>query len=189
MFRTFSDTDHRLRNKRTLAIYDSAVDVEEGEEYEEVEDYIALEGPSTYEDVLKESENAELITRKINRIGLTDNEALSVKEMYPRWEDKVGSTIEDGFITLYKGNLWKARQTHTALEVYPPSMTTASLYEVVVYQHKGTEDDPIPYIPPMEIFEGLYYTENGFKYLCTRSSGTALSHELSTLVGIYVGLV
>jgi hypothetical protein len=189
LFHTFSDTGHQIRSKRTGIIYDNAVDVTEDDEYEEVEDYIALEGPSTYEDVLKESENAELITRKINRIGLTDNEALSVKEMYPRWEDKVGSTIEAGFITLYKGNLWKARQTHTALEVYPPSMATASLYEVVVYQHKGTEDDPIPYIPPMEIYEGKYYTENGFKYLCIRSGGIALSHELSTLIGIYVELV
>ena len=186
LFRTYSDTDHKIRNKRTSVVYDDAVDISENEEYEEVEDYIDLEGPETYEDILKESENAELITRKINRIGLTDNEALSVKEMYPKWEEKIGLTIEAGFITLYGGNLWKARQTHTALEVYSPSVATAALYEVVVYQHEGTMEDPIPYTPPMEIYEGKYYTQSGVVYRCTRDSGTALSHDLSALVGLYV---
>lgn len=186
IFRTYSDTDHKIRSKRTSVVYDDAVDISENEEYEEVEDYIDLEGPETYEDILEESENAELIARKINRIGLTDNEALSVKEMYPKWEEKIGLTIEAGFITLYGGNLWKARQTHTALEVYPPSVATAALYEVVVYQHEGTMEDPIPYTPPMEIYEGKYYTQSGVVYRCTRDSGTALSHDLSALVGLYV---
>jgi hypothetical protein len=189
IFRTYSDTDHKIRSKRTSVVYDDAVDISENEEYEEAEGYIDLEGPDTYEDILKESENAELIARKINLIGLTDNEALSVKEMYPKWEDKIGSTIEVGFITLYGGNLWKARQTHTALEVYPPSVATAALYEVVVYQHEGTMEDPIPYTPPMEIYEGKYYTQYDVLYRCTRSSGTALSHDLYDLRGHYVELI
>lgn len=189
IFRTYSDTDHKIRNIRTSEVYTDAADISKDEEYEEVEDYIELKGPDTYEDILKEIENAELIARKINRIGLTDNEALTVKEMYPKWEDKIGSTIEVGFITLYGGNLWKARQTHTALEVYPPSVNTAALYEVVVYQHEGTMEDPIPYTPPMEIFEGKYYTQYNEMYLCTRSSGTALMHDLMSLVGLYVEIV
>lgn len=189
IFRTYSDTDHKIRSKRTSVVYDDAVDISDNEEYEEVEDYIDLEGPDTYEDILKESENAELIARKINRIGLTDNEALSVKEMYPKWEDKIGSTIEAGFITLYGGNLWKSRQTHTALEVYPPSVATSALYEVVVYQHEGTMEDPIPYTPPMEIYEGKYYTQYDVLYRCTRSSETALSHNLYDLRGHYVELI
>jgi hypothetical protein len=189
IFRTYSDTDHKIRNKRTSEVYTDAADISEDEEYEEVEDYIELEGPDTYEDILKESESAELIARKINHIWLTDNEALSVKEMYPKWEDKIGSTIEVGFITLYGGNLWKARQNHTALEVYPPSVATGALYEVVVYQHEGTMEDPIPYTPPMEIYEGKYYTQYDVLYRCTRSSGTALSHDLYDLRGHYVELI
>lgn len=186
IFRTYSDTDHKIRNKRTSEVYTDAADISKDEEYEEMDEYIELEGPDTYEDILKEAENTELIARKINRIGLTDNEALSVKEMFPKWEDKIGSTLEMGFITLHDGNLWKARQTHTALEVYPPSVATAALYEVVVYQHEGTMEDPIPYTPPMEIFEGKYYTQYNELYLCTRSSETALSHDLSALVVLYV---
>lgn len=189
LYRTYSDTDHLIKKVADGNVYGDAVDISESEEYEEVEGYIDLEGPDTYEDILKSVENMESITRKINRIGLTNNEALSVKEMYPRWEDKVGSTIEVGFITLYDGNLWKARQTHTAMEVYPPSIHTASLYEVINEEHEGTMEDPIPYIPPMEIFNGKYYVQNGSVYLCVRDSEVALSHDLSSLVGIYVELI
>ena len=189
LYRTYSDTDHLIKKVANGNVYGDAIDISDSEEYEEVEGYIDLEGPDTYEDILKSVENMESITRKINRIGLTNNEALSVKEMYPRWEDKVGSTIEIGFIILYEGNLWKARQTHTALEVYPPSIHTASLYEVINEEHEGTMDDPIPYTPPMEIFKDKYYTQNGVVYLCTRDSGVSLSHDLSSLVGIYVELI
>lgn len=189
LYRTYSDTDHLIKKVADGNVYGDAIDISESEEYEEVEGYIDLEGPDTYEEILKGVENMESITRKINRIGLTNNEALSVKEMYPRWEDKVGLTIEVGFITLYEGNLWRARQTHTAMEAYPPSIHTASLYEVINEEHKGTMDDPIPYIPPMEIFAGKYYSEDGVIYLCTRDSGTALSHRLNDLINIYVEFV
>lgn len=157
---------------------------------EEQEAYTDLEGCNNYDEVLTiKSEMAEdiaKVTRKINYIGLTDNEALSVKTLYPRWEDKVDMTIEQGYITLYADKLWRARQTHTALAIYPPSMETAALYEVVDYQHEGTETDPIPYAPPMEIFADKYYTQNDVLYKCTRDSGTALSHNLADLVGFYV---
>jgi hypothetical protein len=193
LFRTFSDTDHKIRNKRTSEVYTDATDIAEDEEYEEVEEYIEMEGASTYEEVLAVKESVETdranTIRKINHLHLTNEEALSVKELYPRWEDKVGKTIEVGFITLYKDNLWRARQTHTPLEVYPPSLATASLYEVIDKEHSGEADDPIPYAPPMEIYEGKHYVEDGVVYRCTRNSGVALTHRLADLVGLYVDKV
>lgn len=189
IFRTYSDTDHKIRNKRTSVVYDDAVDISENEEYEEVDGYIDLEGPETYDEILNVTEKTSIVTRKINRIPLTNNEALSVKELYPRWEDKVNMTIEAGYITLYNDKLWRARQTHTALEIYPPSLDTASLYEVIVKDHEGTMEDPIPYTPPMEIFEGKYYTQYDVLYKCIRSSGTALTHDLYDLKGMYVEVI
>lgn len=157
---------------------------------EEQEAYTDLEGCNNYDEVLAvKSEMADdiaKVTRKINYIGLTDNEALSVKELYPRWEEKVDMTIEEGYITLYNDSLWRARQTHTALAIYPPSMDTAALYEVIVRDHEGTADDPIPYTPPMEIFKDKYYVQNDVIYRCTRDSQTALTYNLADLVGMYV---
>lgn len=190
LYRTYSDTDHKIRNKRTSEVYTDATDTAENEEYEEVEEYIEMEGASTYEEVLAVKDSVETeranTMRKINHINLTNKEALSVKELYPRWEDKIGKTIEVGFITLYEDRLWRARQTHTAMEIYPPSLDTASLYEIIEKEHSGDADDPIPYAPPMEIFKGKYYIEDGVVYKCTRDSGVALTHKLSALVGLYV---
>lgn len=186
LYRTFSDTDHKIRKVSDGTIYDDAVDIFDNVEYEEADEYVDLGGADSYEDIMSTEAELSRLARKINHIGLTDNEALSVKHLYPKWEEYVGRTIEVGFITLYDGNLWRSRQTHTALDIYPPSVYTASLYEAVNKGNEGTIDDPIPYVIPMEIFEGKYYTEGGILYRCTRSSGIALSHSLSALIGLYV---
>ena len=185
LYHTYSDTDHKIRKVGTDEVYGNAID-ELDFEYEEVEDYVELEGASTLDEVVSLQEQINKATRKINRIGLTDKEALSVKEFYPRWESFIGKTLEVGFIVFYNDNLYRSRQTHTAQSDWYPSLNTASLYEVVEVEHEGTESDPIPYAPPMEIFKGKYYTEADQLYLCTRDSGTALSHLLSALVGLYV---
>lgn len=160
---------------------------------EEQEAYTDLEGCNNYDEVIEAkaevAKDVAKVTRKINYIGLTDNEALSVKELYPRWEDKVNTTIEAGYITLYNDNLWRARQTHTAMEIYPPSLETASLYEVIVKDHEGTMEDPIPYDGNMELEEGRYYSQDGVVYVCTRSTGVPVYNALKDLVGIYVSVV
>lgn len=185
--RTFSDTEHKIRNKATNVIYGEAVDVSDDVEYEEVDEYIEVDA-MTYEEVKQMAETIQETSKKINRIDLTDNEALSVKDFYPTWESKIGDNVEIGYKMTYGGNLWKVRQNHLIQEHYPPSKDTAALYEVVEEQHEGTIEDPIPYVPPMEIFSGKYYTQNGVKYRCTRDSLTALTHDLNSLVGLYVEL-
>lgn len=185
---TYSDTDHKIRKIGTDEVYGNAID-ELDFEYEEVEDYVELEGASTLDEVVSLQEQISKATRKINRIGLTDKEALSVKEFYPRWESFIGKTLEVGFIVFYNDNLYRSRQTHTAQSDWYPSLSTASLYEVIEVEHEGTESDPIPYVPPMEIFKDKYYIEDEVLYKCTRDSDTALSHYLFSLVGLYVEVV
>lgn len=129
-------------------------------------------------------------TAEINTLELTDGEALSVMELYPAWDEFIGSSLEAGMKVTYSGRLWRVRQAvGTVLENQPPSLDTAALYEVIEEQHAGTQEDPIPYQPPMEIFEGKYYSQDGVTYRCTRSSGQALTHNLSELVGLYVETV
>ena len=38
----------------------------------------------------------------------------------------------------------------------------------------------------MELTAGLYYTQDGVKYICTRDSGNPVYHALKDLVGLYV---
>lgn len=82
--------------------------------------------------------------------------------------------------------LWECIKEHTTQDNWKPSMDTASLWKVVDEEHTGTIEDPIIYIPPMEIFKDKYYIQNGIKYKCTRNSEQPLTHDLSALVGLYV---
>lgn len=160
---------------------------------EEYEAYTSVEGFNTYEEVLavkdEVAEQTSKLTRKINYIGLTDKEALSVKELYPHWEEFIGKTIAAGYKIQYGEGLYRALQTHTALEVYPPSTDTASLYEEINEQNQGTIDDPIPYNNNMTLVNGKYYIQDNVKYLCIRDTGTPVYNPLKDLVEIYVEVV
>ena len=127
---------------------------------------------------------AEAIPDVINTFDLSDEETLKRKTLYPEWA--AGISVVAGEKYRYGDNLWQVVQPHTTQAGWEPGIYTASLWKVIDEQHAGTAADPIPYTPPMEIFNGKYYTQGGTKYLCTRDSGIALSHDLSALVGLYV---
>lgn len=115
--------------------------------------------------------------------------ALEIPDLFPNFVDMIGEAVKKGNILKYMGKLYRVRQDHTVLAVYTPGIETASLYEVIDREHDGTLSDPIPYTPPMEIFEGKYYIQSSVLYRCTRDSGTALTHNLSELVRLYVEVV
>lgn len=121
---------------------------------------------------------------EINTYDLSPSEALQVKDRYPEWE--TGINVKTGERYRVEDVLWECIKEHTTQENWKPSMATASLWKVVDEEHKGTIDDPIVYIPPMEIFKDKYYIQNGIKYKCTRNSEQPLTHDLSALVGLYV---
>lgn len=124
----------------------------------------------------------------INTMSLSNKEALEVKEFYPKWSaDSV--EVKKGERSLCDNLLWEVVQNHTTQESWKPSLATASLWKVVDEEHAGTQEDPIPYNPPMEIFKDKYYTQNEVLYKCTRNSGIPLSHDLSALIGLYVETV
>ena len=132
----------------------------------------------------------ELVVKQYNeRTDISNEEALEYMTIIYPWEFYLDKTLEVGMLVVYEDKPWRVRQTHAPLEIYPPSLSTASLYEAIDKEHSGTLEDPIPYTPPMEVFEGKYYIENDIVYRCTRDSGTALSHNLSALVGLYVEVV
>ena len=120
-----------------------------------------------------------------NRTDVSNEEALEYMAIIYPWEYYLGQTLEVGMMVVYEDKPWRVRQAHTVQEIYPPSINTASLYEAIDKEHSGTEDDPIPYTIPMEVFEGKYYIESGKVYRCIRDSGTALTHSPSVLIGHY----
>lgn len=131
----------------------------------------------------------ELVTKQWNeRTDISNAEALDYAVIVYDFEHYIGQELAQGKIVSHDDKLWRVRQTHTCQADWTPSLDSASLWEVIEVEHEGTESDPIPYAVPMEIFAGKYYVEDNQLYLCTRDSGTALSHPLSALVGLYVEL-
>jgi hypothetical protein len=129
----------------------------------------------------------ELVVKQYNeRTDISNEEALDYMAIIYPWDYYLDKVLTEGMMVTYEDKPWRVRQTHTPLEIYPPSLETASLYEAIDKEHSGELNDPIPYTIPMEIFEGKHYTQDGVVYRCTRGSGTALSHALRDLVGLYV---
>ena len=124
-----------------------------------------------------------------NAVERSDLDALAVKDIYPAWESLIGQTVNVDFKLTYDGKLYKVIQAHTVQADWVPGNGTESLYAVIDEGHTGAEDDPIPYDGNMELFEGLYYIQNGVTYRCTRNSEQPVYHALSDLVGLYVEVV
>lgn len=121
-----------------------------------------------------------------NAVERSDLDALAVKDIYPAWDSLIGQTVNVDFKLTYDGKLYKVIQAHTVQADWIPGVGTESLYAVIDEGHTGAEDDPIPYDGNMELTEGLYYSQDGIVYLCTRSTGQPVYHALGDLVGLYV---
>lgn len=122
--------------------------------------------------------------------SLEDAVALTAVELFPKWKALVEKAVqvEKGFRFQHENKLYRTEQTtYIFVEHYVPGADgMESLFSKVDETHAGTIDDPIPYETNMEIYNGLYYSQNGVTYLCIRDSGQPLYHDLSALVGNYV---
>lgn len=156
------------------------------EKFEEVDSIPEIE--ESIIPIQKQMLKAQRLT--VKTMTTTENSvALEIPDLFPNFVDMIGEAVKKGNILKYTGKLYRVRQDHTVLAIYTPGIETASLYEVIDKEHDGTINDPIPYTPPMEIFNSKYYTQNSVLYRCTRDSGQALTHNLADLVSIYVEVV
>lgn len=136
----------------------------------------------------KQSDVIKLMLMTINTLNLTDQQSLSVKSLYPNWEDFIGSNIGINTKVQYGGKLFKVVQEHLVQDTFPPSINTASLYTEIVEDYSGTIDNPIPYPSDgnMIIYKDKHYIEDGVIYKGIRDSVQPLYSKLSELVGNYV---
>ena len=121
--------------------------------------------------------------------SLSDEDALEAVELFDRWVPDTEYPVDKRL--QHEGGLYRVRQLHTSLAIYPPgSPGTEALYARVERPGQGdTPDNPIPYEGNLELFEGKYYAQDGVVYRCTRSTGAPVYHPLSALVGLYVEVV
>lgn len=172
--------------------------LETPDDYEEVDMPEGLEERPIIDHVKRLKRANELVQKnheEINTLGLTDEQAFEVKEMFPMWDEFVDKVITTGTRFQYEGKLYEVLQEHTVLSHYQPSINTAALYKEVVLETNeegelnGTLENPIPYEGNMVLENGKYYSQDGVTYLCNRDSGNPVYHALSELVGLYVEVV
>lgn len=131
---------------------------------------------------------AMLIKQQINALTVDDQTALRMIAFYPDWETDKAYAAGDKLVSGDK--LWKVLQAHTSQSTWVPGATgTESLYTQIDEEHDGTKYDPIPYNGNMELKNGLYYSQEGVLYHCTRDTGNPVYNALSELVGLYVEVV
>lgn len=133
----------------------------------------------------------EIVLEQYNsRTDIEDKEALDRAIVIYNWDKYIGKSLKTGQVVVHDERVYRVRQDiPIVLDKQYPSLDTAAIYEVIELVATGEKDDPIKYEPPMEIFEGKYYTQDDVLYLCNRDSGVALSHNLKDLVGLYVDKV
>lgn len=156
------------------------------DELQEAVDYVDAHDPSMQ--VMKVSRMS------ISAMSLDDTMALRRKYGHAEWKDFIGQKLETGNRVLHDDWLWKVRQpVNPVLEIYPPSVDTASLYERMDEDHKGTEYDPKLYAPGMTLEQGKYYTEmeDGVrkKYYCFYGTIDPVYANLKQLINLNVRLV
>ena len=125
----------------------------------------------------------------INTMSLTDEQALEVKDLYPKWEDcvKKGKELPVDFKLTDDGKLYKVLQKHTPQSDWKPA-NTSSLYGLVsitsTEEHAGTLEDPIPYEQMMLLEKDKYYTQDGVLYLCIQGTITGYPNDLKDLASL-----
>lgn len=117
---------------------------------------------------------------------LDDEQAIEVPALFPAWADFIGKQVEVGKRMFYGGRLWRVLQAHTVQAGWTPDVAASLFTEVAASPEQGTHDNPIPYNGNMELVEGMYYSQDGVTYLCTRSTGVPVYNALRDLVNLYV---
>lgn len=151
-----------------------------------------LQAEADYRERLDPAAQALKVSRmSITTMAMDDATAIRRKYGHAEWSDFVGGKLAEGDRVLHDDWLWRVRQpVDPVLDIYPPSVDTASLYERMDEERAGTATDPKLYAPGMTLEAGLYYTEQvggvRRKYYCETGTGQAVYAHLSELVGINV---
>lgn len=128
---------------------------------------------------------------------LTDEQALTVKTLYPTWEVLIGQTVDPGARFTYGDALYKVITPDPLLiqSQWIPGQGTSAIYSQISAGQAGTLEDPID-VPEdvtsnaFTYVTGKYYRWNGQIYKCERQgepAGTEHSFVYSPdqLIGQY----
>ena len=98
-----------------------------------------------------------------------DETALEMPDLFKTWEEalKAGKELPKDTIINDGGQLYRVVQAVTPQKHQPPhGEGMLAVYRPIDTAHKGTMEDPIPWVYGMDCASGLYYSYNAAVYLC-----------------------
>lgn len=152
----------------------------------------------TLPEVQAEVQAATVMVAQIQAQSLPDEQAATVKAIYPAWSPDGVQYTED-YKVLHEDILYKCISAHTSQADRAPGIAPSLWTAVETGEHAGTQEDPIP-VPDtvttagMEYECGKYYSEGGTVYLMDRQGmdegdKVTLYFPPSALIGQYFSLV
>ena len=98
---------------------------------------------------------AAVLVAQMQAQELDDSQALTVKAIYPQWQEIIGETVKLGYKFLHNDVLYKTIQDNLLIQdQWIPGEGTESLYAVINETNAGTQEDPIPYNGNMALENG-----------------------------------
>lgn len=144
----------------------------------------------TLPEVQSQMVQAAVLVAQMQAQELDDAQALTVKAIYPQWQEIIGQTVKLGYKFLHNDVLYKTIQDNLLIQdQWIPGEGTESLYAVINETNAGTQEDPIPYAGNMALENGKYYRQDGVIYLCNKDTEIPVYQALKELVGLYVTVV
>ncbi len=152
----------------------------------------------TLPEVQAEVQAATVMVAQIQAQSLPDEQAATVKAIYPAWSPDGVQYTED-YKVLHEDILYKCISAHTSQESRAPGIAPSLWTAVETGEHAGSQEDPIP-VPDtvttagMEYECGKYYSEGGTVYLMDRQGmdegdKVTLYFPPSALIGQYFSVV
>ena len=126
----------------------------------------------TLPEVQAEIQAAAVLVAQMQAQGLTDEQALQCRAIYPAWSPDSVQYAED-YKVLHDDVLYKCISAHTSQADWAPGAAPSLWTAIETGEHAGTLEDPIP-VPEtvttagMEYEKGKYYREGGKTYLMDR---------------------
>lgn len=172
---------------QTVAVYEGYTSYQWAEIHTGQIYAVVMYRPDKTPAVQEKVQQAAVLVAQMQAQDLEDDQALTVKAIYPLWDSIIGQTVKLGYKFQYADKLYKTIQDNLLIqEQYIPGEGTESLYTVIDETHAGTKEDPIPYDGNMTLENGKYYIQDETIYQCTRDTEIPVYQTLAELIGIYV---
>lgn len=143
-----------------------------------IEENDALGTLSTLDEIDKYGKVAPYISKAVNKVEMTDKQAIQRKRLFPAWEKDIKVIAGERY--RHGEDLWKVIQSHTTQEGWEPGVATSSLWGMVT-DSEGTLEETIPYKQGMLLEKGKYYTQYEIKYKCIMTITVGYPNDLKDM--------